>query len=355
MVTLKFVLDTGAETAILTEKLFGDILSLNYVREIDLQAPGIEDSLQAYVATGISLSLSGGIEAKNLNMLVLKDDYLELSKNLGEEIYGILGYDIFNRFIVSIDYDEGLITIYDPEFYRPRRADTAIPMEIIDAKPYIYINVTQNDKQNSLKLMVDTGASHSLLLDVSKSQNLQLPKKLIKTRLGKGLGGEIPGFLGRMSSCEFADLRFDDVLSSFPLPGAYIQAIKRGSRHGTLGGEILTRTKVTFDYNNEMMYVRKGSTYREPFEFNMSGMILNAEGKKLDSLIINRIMPHSPAANSGLREGDLILKINNMNLYNSSISEINALLRRKHGLKVVIIVARSNRKIKKVLRLKRMI
>ena len=80
--TLKFILDTGAESAILTEKLFGDLLGLNYVRQININAPGERDSLQAFVATNVTMSLPGGITGRGMNMLVLKEDYLELNKNL---------------------------------------------------------------------------------------------------------------------------------------------------------------------------------------------------------------------------------------------------------------------------------
>ncbi|MEQ8683324.1 MAG: aspartyl protease family protein, partial [Cyclobacteriaceae bacterium] len=51
--TLKFILDSGAESVILTEKLFGDFLGLDYSRTIDISGPGVEDSLRAYVATNI--------------------------------------------------------------------------------------------------------------------------------------------------------------------------------------------------------------------------------------------------------------------------------------------------------------
>ncbi len=355
LVTLKFVLDTGAETAILTEKVFGDLLQLNYVREITLQAPGVEDSLSAYVASGVHMALPGGVQAKGMNMLVLKDDYLELSKNLGEEIYGILGYDVFSRFTVSIDYDANVLTLYDPQFFKPRKSDTRIPLSIENTKPFVDVVISQREEKDSLKLMVDSGASHSLLLDVRESEKVKMPKKTIETRLGQGLGGEIPGYLGRMSMCEFGGLQFEEVLASFPREGVYLKAIKRGSRHGTMGGDILSRLKVTFDYRNGYLYMRKGETYKDPFEFNMSGMIVIAEGKKLDTLRINRIMPNSPAAHSGLREGEIIVKINNMNLENSSISEINGLLRRKHGVKVVVTVMRNGRRVKKVMRLKRLI
>ena len=52
--TLKFILDTGVESAILTEKLYADILDVNYVREITIDGPGLIDSVEAYIANQVT-------------------------------------------------------------------------------------------------------------------------------------------------------------------------------------------------------------------------------------------------------------------------------------------------------------
>lgn len=355
-VTLKFILDTGAESAILTEKLFADILNLHYVRTISMRGPGLIDSLHAQVATGIQMSLPGGINADGLNMLVLTEDYLELTKNLGEEIYGIIGYDLFHRFVINIDYDRHVLHIFRPDKFKPRRWDKKIPIVINGPKPYVTMNIIQNQKkEDTVKLMIDTGASHSLLLDVRHMDDVSLPDKLISTRLGQGLGGEIPGFMGRLTQCTISEFIFEDLLVSIPIEGAYIKAIKRGSRHGTLGGDLLTRFNVTFDYPNNMLYLRKGSRFQKPFEFNMSGLTVTAEGDQLDSMQIDKIRPNTPGEKAGLQEGDYILKINGKNLKNNSLSDIHMLLRRRDGMKIRMIILRKEKKMKKTFHLKRLI
>ncbi|REE00396.1 aspartyl protease family protein [Marinoscillum furvescens] len=353
--TLKFILDTGAESAILTEKLFGDILGLQYVRDITIQAPGVQDSLQAYVATGLHLALPGGIQGRSINMLVLKHDYLELNKNLGEEIYGILGYDLFNRFVVNVDYDDKVIRFYRPEHYKPKRSAQEIPLEVTNTKPFVQMTVSQKDRTDSVKLMVDTGASHALLLDVRNMNDIAFPEKLLTSRLGQGLGGEIPGFLGRMSECSIGGYEFDEVLSSIPIDGAYIKAIKRGSRHGTIGGDLLTRFNVTFDYPNQKLYLKRSNRFHDEFDFDMSGITLGAVGKKLDSLVVRRIQDETPAADAGILPGDVVLKVNGLNLRNATMGEITDLLRKKDGFKVRIVIWREGKKEKKVFRLRRMI
>lgn len=355
-VTLNFILDTGAETAILTEKIYADLLKLKYVRELTINGPGVIDSVKAYVASDIRMSLdSGQILGEGLNLLVLENDYLELNKNLGADVYGILGYDIFHRFVVDIDYDNKLITFTDPAYFKPRRHFTEFDIDILNTKPYLNTVLFQNGLSDTVRLMVDTGASHAALLDLTATDHIVLPEELLSTRLGQGLGGEIPGFIGRMDRCTLGPFDFERVLISVPLPGAYIKAIKRGSRHGTIGGDLLSRFHVIFDYPHRKMYLSKGRLYNHPFEFNMSGMTVIADGEELDTLRVSDVKLNTPAYLAGICYGDQILKINGLTLQNSNISEVHMLLRKKDGKKVRMTILRGAEKIKIEFRLKRLI
>ncbi|MFT6865711.1 MAG: putative aspartyl protease [Cyclobacteriaceae bacterium] len=353
--TLKFILDTGAESAIITEKLFADMLGLDYVREINIHGPGIIDSVTAFVASNVNFELKDGLKAIGLNVLVLEKDYLQLSKNLGEEVYGILGYDLFNRFVVDINYDDKVLTFYRHGTYKPKRVMDAIPIEVVSTKPYVKVVFHQNDLTDTVKMMVDTGASHAALLDINATDHLILPEKLINTSLGRGLAGEIPGYIGRINNCDVGRFVLKDLLVSIPEDGAYIKAIKRGSRHGTIGGDMLSRFHVIFDYQKEMMYLQRTKFFSEPFEHNMSGMTLITDGKQLDTLMVQEVEKNTPAYQADIRPGDYLLKINGFSMGNNSVSDINALLRRKHGLKIRAVILRDDQKIKKVFKLRRLI
>ncbi len=78
---------------------------------------------------------------------------------------------------------------------------------------------------------------------------------------------------------------------------------------GNIGGGILRRFKVIFDYQNRRMVLEPNSRLTEPFEFDMSGTVLTAEGAGLDSFKIFYVTENSPAAEAGLRVGDVITAI----------------------------------------------
>lgn len=354
-ITLKFVLDTGAESIIITEKLFADLLELNYVREMAINAPGVTDSIKAFVATNVNLALDNQLAGTSFTILVLQEDYIELSKNLGSEVYGIIGYDIFHRYVVDIRYDDNKLIIRRPETFKPKSYYQEIPLTIANAKPHVPMFIKQKNDQDTLLFMVDTGASHAALVDVQSSDHLVVPERVIPTRLGHGLGGEIPGTIGRVQECFLGPFHFEDVLISIPQSGAYSKAIKRGTLHGTIGGDILTRFNVVFDYVNEKMYLDKSPSFNKPFEYNMSGMTIQAEGDDLEDLKVVYVSKDTPSSDAGIKVGDVVKKINGIHAENISVSEVQQLLKSRPHKKIRMTILRDKEKIKVHFRLRRLI
>ncbi len=353
--TLKFILDTGVESAILTEKVYADILDVNYVREIVMAGPGLVDSVEAYAANGVTFGLPGGVIGKNMNMLVLKEDYLKLSENIGDDVHGIIGYDVFSRFVVDINYDDNIITLIDPKKFKKNKRAVEVPLYIRGTKPFINATLRQDDKKANLDIMVDTGASHAALIDYTYLDGLDLPEKTIITKLGRGIAGEIPGYVGRMDSVQIQNFDFSKMLVSAPFEGAYNKVIKRGARIGTFGGELLNRFNVTFNYAEGMMYLRRGEKYRDAFEYDMSGMTLNAVGAQLDTLVVVSVDQGSPAFSADIKKGDIIRSINGKSLRTNSLSEIYELLQSRDGRKITCRIYRDGEKKKVQFRLKRVI
>ena len=102
---LKFIVDTGVRTSILTEKTFTDILNVNYSRRITVPGAGGQKLVDAYIASDIDLEISG-VVGRGHALLVLERDLLQLKNFLGHNIQGILGYELFSRFIVELNYNK---------------------------------------------------------------------------------------------------------------------------------------------------------------------------------------------------------------------------------------------------------
>lgn len=345
---LKFIIDTGVRTAILTQKTFTDILGLSYSRKYTIAGPGGERLVDAYVVNGVSLSLPG-IEGKGHAMLVLEDDYLELRNYLGTDIHGILGYELFSRFVVEVNYEKRLLTLHDPQRFHKRRRFQKLPMKIEDTKPYVIVPITlENGTVIQAKLLMDSGASHGLLLDPLSDSRLKVPEHMVSSIIGRGLGGEIMGKVGRIAALELGTFKLNEVIANFPDPNSYSDTLKASMtfRNGTLGGEVMSRFTIAFNFPQEEVYFRKNSAFKKPFYYNLSGVTIKAKGSQLNVFEITEVRAGSVADRAGIKSGDIIHSINGITAPLLDFNLVHALLNSKPNKKVRIDLFRKGTRFK---------
>ncbi|MFZ9980542.1 MAG: aspartyl protease family protein [Cyclobacteriaceae bacterium] len=348
-IPLKFILDTGVRTTLLTDKTVPDILGLPYSRRYTISGPGGEKLVSAVITNNISLAIPPALSGKGHSVLVLEEDYLQLKNQIGFEVHGILGYEVFSRFIVKINYEKNELTFISPEHFKKPRSYQAIKMTVEDTKPYVVTKVQfQNGTETELKLMVDTGASHCLLLD-SQIPGIAIPEKNISGLIGRALGGNITGKTGRLNFLQMGKFRLDKPIANFPDPEIYTDSI-RGTdvfRHGTIGGELLNRFTVIFDYSSEKFYFKKNLNFRSDFHFNMSGLAVEARGPRLKTYTVTDVRKNSAGELSDLRKEDRLLRIQGVDVSNFTLTEINRLLSSKKGKKLSVEIDRGGVRMKK--------
>jgi hypothetical protein len=354
---LKFVLDTGVRTTILTEKAFSDILNLDYDKHLVISGVGGKKLVDAYITNGVSLELPG-MKGEGHTMLVLEKDYIELSNYLGTQVHGVLGYEIFSRFIVKIDFKKRVLSLIKPHKFRRGRKFLTVPINIEDTKPYVNASVTQQNGQTSImKIMIDSGASHGLLLEPNNGTEVTLPEKTITSNIGRGIGGELKGKIGRISKLAFGDFTFEDVITTFPDPDAYMDSLKMGLtfRHGTMGGAILSRFTTIFDYSTNKMYLKKNSAYKKSFEYNMSGLVIKATGSRLKKFKIVEVRNGSSAEKAGVLSGDFVLSVNNNSANNLPLQEVIGMFNSRSNKSIRIELERDGKRVFKKFKLVRQI
>jgi len=355
---LKFILDTGVRTAILTNDIYVDSIPRPNDRVISLMGAGKQGKVSAFVSNNIAFTLPEGVEARGNAMLVLKEDYLQLDNHLGVRIHGIMGYELFSRFIVEIDYLNQVVVLHRPKYFKPRRSYRVVPMTVEDTKPYITdIRYKLNDSTYvPVKLMVDTGASHSLLLNTESHDHIEVPEKNLEGYLGRGLSGEIYGYLGRVGGLQIADYELEEIIASFPEDSSMVIPSQAKTLHnGNIGGSILKRFRVVFDYANEKMYIKKNRLFRKDFEYNMSGMELMAVGPLLSTLIVSKIIKDTPAHRAGIQEGDLVFSVNGRRPPELDLSIYSSLVSKRPGKRIRVKVLRQGQLVKKKFRLERVL
>lgn len=347
---LKFILDTGVRTTILTEKTFGDFLHLSYARKYTISGPGGTKLIDCFVTNNVSIDMPG-VHGRGHAMLVLDQDYLELRNYLGTDVHGILGYELFSRFIVQIDYENKLLTLMLPERFKPGKRFQCMNISVQDTKPYMMADIQMNDTTKiHAKLLVDTGASHGLLLDVDSDPKLQVPAKHINSTIGRGLGGAIFGQIARIKSLQLANYKLDKVIVNFPAKDSYSDALKRddlADRNGSIGGEIMSRFTVVFDFPKEKLYLRKNSSFRKEFHYNLSGLTLKAYGERLRSFEISDVRENSTADRADIKVGDRIVSFNGQDSAELTLDKTDDILNSRPGRRVVLEILRNGKKMKR--------
>jgi len=351
---LKFILDTGVRTSILTEKAYSDILNLPYSRKLVISGPGEERLVVAYITNNVSLDMPG-VQGRGHAMLVLEEDYLELRNYLGTDVHGILGYELFSRFIIQVDYERKLLTLMLPHRFKEKHKYKWMPALIQDTKPYVTANIKLNDTTSvSAKLLVDSGASHGLMLEASSNSKITVPPKHVGSVIGRGLGGVITGQIGKINSITLSEFEIQNVITNFPDPGAYMDTLKTSRevfRNGSIGGEILSRFTVIYNFPGEKIYLKKNPSYKKRFYFSLSGLTLRAKGSRLKNFEVNNVRAGSVAALADIRINDRIVSVNGIDAGDLSLNVVNAFLNSKPGRRIVLQIERGSEKLKKEFRL----
>jgi C-terminal processing protease CtpA/Prc len=104
-----------------------------------------------------------------------------------------------------------------------------------------------------------------------------------------------------------------------------------------LGNDGLCHFFVAFDYANERIHLRRNASFDEPFETDMSGMLW--EPTPEGSVEVVDVIPNSPAAESGLEAGDLILAVDGRQVRELGATALERLLLRE-GLQLRLTVER---------------
>jgi PDZ domain-containing protein/aspartyl protease len=342
---LSFNVDTGLETSILDSGQ-AEAMGLKLVDKSNVNVPG--GTIELAFANDVSLKLSG-IELSNQRMQTLP--LTIFAPVLGRPIHGILGHDLFKRFVVEIDYARQVIHLYEPNDYQYSGSGEIIPVTIENDEPFMQAKILQPERAPiEAKLKIDTGSTDVLGLNGSFVQNVQLVNSTqrVLPQPGVALGGITENYVTRLGGLQIGALFIKN-----PVAG-YSKDLTRGGDAGTIGGGIFRRFKVIFDYSRGQMILEKNKYFDEPYTYDASGLFLVAEGASFESLKILRITENTPATIAGLREGDIILQIDGQPTGTFSLEQVRQMFEQE-GRSYSLTIERNGKTSETTLELRKLI
>jgi C-terminal processing protease CtpA/Prc len=130
------------------------------------------------------------------------------------------------------------------------------------------------------------------------------------------------------------------VIASYPEENEYSYVLKETGRQGSLGSEILGRTNMVLDYRRERLFLKKGATFNNPFEHDMSGITVKMYPLDEKRFYISKIRVDSPAAVAGIQVLDEIIAVNKIPLDFWELSDLVKLFRSEPNRQIFLEIKR---------------
>ena len=318
---LWFALDSAASRSLMDCGL-AESLGLELVG--DQRIIGAGGSEQGSYVRNVSLTLRG-VELHRQTLSTLSLEFLTQLQE--RKISAILGYDLFSRFVVEIDYVAKYINLYEPHGFRYRGSGEVIPITLHNNQPYLRAKLVLAGRPPiESEYVVDTGSSNSLMLSrefAAEQDVLASVGKTVKGR-ARGVGGETPLVVGRVAALQLSRFTISNPVTLFP-NGEIVAPGKAGN----IGGNILRRFKVIFDYSRQQLILEPNKHFSEADEYNMSGASLSLVGSVVKTIKVTRIFSDSPASEVGLQPEDIILAIDGRPASEIGLSKIREMFKQE--------------------------
>jgi hypothetical protein len=299
--TLNFILDTGS-SGISLDSTTADYLKLNPVAT-ERTIRGIAGIRKVSFLYKQKLHFPG-LTVENLDFHI--NDYAILTSVYGERIDGIIGYSLLSRYILEINYDSLKINILSRGTIRyPRGGYLLKPT--LSTLPAQTARIKDEKTVNS-RFLYDMGAGVCVMFsrDFIQDSNFLNKKRKLLSKEGEGVGGKIDMFISVIKELKIGPYKFrsvpvyifDDVynVTSYPYLG------------GLIGNDILRRFNVILNYGKRDIYLTPNSHFDDPFDYAYAGIELYL----IDGyILVGDVAKESPAEAAGLREGDIVVAVNN--------------------------------------------
>lgn len=389
---MSFLLDTGVSSTILFSFTDEDSITLKNPSVVYIKGMGVGKPLQALKSSHNTIKIGDAV-SRDHSLYLIGGKVFDISNRLGFALNGIIGYDFFKDLVVEFNYKREFMKVYEKGTYtydKCRRC-VDVPLQFYRNKPYVPASLSiegQNDI--NVDLLLDSGSGDALWLFSDKAKGIYLPEKSFEDFLGFGINGSVYGHRSRIASISFGDYKLEEVTVSYPDSIALAMVDNFDERDGSVGAQVLKRFHSVIDYSTKNLRLKSNSDFKDPFEYNMSGVVIKHngyrivkseaaspsfkiqddsqnEGTKVFSTTrevmyslernyeVAEIRPDSPAEISGLRRGDEVLKINGRPAYKYSLDRIYELFSSREGKRIRMEIMREGERLEISFRLERIL
>lgn len=386
-VELSFLLDTGVKTPIVFNFIKSkDSLKVLNAKPIWLKGLGNNGEVEALKSSHNTFKIGDAIN-RDQDFYVIFDNSANFAPKLGVPVHGIIGSDFFKDLVVDINYSKKQIKAYNQKDFKYKKCNSCqdFSLQFYNEKPYIDLFATIKKKPVPVKLLIDSGNSDAVWLFKNDSVGIKIDNKSFEDFLGYGLSGNVHGRRSKLEDIRLKSFVLKKVKAAFPDEEFTTALRKIQGRNGSIGGEVLKRFNIIFNYKKATVKLKKNRRFNDAFSYNKSGLELENDGIRLvteydrethdvtagrNTIVVQavyannkkirvvseytvaQVRPGSPAERIGLQKGDKLLKINGKDTSNYNLQELMNKFFDEEGTKLRLLVERIGIKIPMVLTLK---
>lgn len=302
---LNTILDTGASDNILDPEI-AQKLGLKPASTVRAEGIGKGEDETQHVILGVELAWG---PAKEFGLKGQKIDTLPISyisSQTGHPVDSLFGGSLFQNFNVRVDYEQQEVTFTHAKLASPK--GTVIPVQLNGGVPFVEATFeTSKGERITGLFLIDSGTTGSLILNknfLDAHPGIAAGHEYVKSPSVVAVGGAINLQLLRLTALDLGSFHFYAPVAAVPQHPA--GALANTGVAGFIGGGILNRFTVDWDYTAKTMTLSPNRSYDGPFESDASGMKVIADGADWKTLRIIAVLAKGPAAEAGIQPGDVV-------------------------------------------------
>ena len=248
----------------------------------------------------------------------------------GRPVDGLIGWEVLARYITTFDYAGGNVVLAMPGSAQAPANGHVIPFVLYGTQPQIACTIAGVPAECT----IDTGARDTIgfMSPFVAAHPEIVPAKLTAVGVtGFGFGGPAMGKLGRVQSVGMGDLTLTNLVADYSTQteGAFAAPFVAAN----IGGNLLRRFTVTFDYYNLTMTLVPNASLGDADVYERSGLFLV---KRAGNIVVIDARPGTPAAAAGIVKGDAIVSVNGTATSTMLLSDVRAALAQPAGTVVTL-------------------
>ena len=321
-----FLLDTGATLSLLDSELLAD---LNLEPAGDLQGLAVGGTMPVQLVE-IPFLRVGGVLLEG-QVLGVTPIARTMSDQLGVEAAGVLGFDFFSRFVVTLDFAGGHCTLQRAGSGQPATEGTTLPLRFVDQQPTVE-GVLDGSFRGRWRL--DTGADAlAVHTPAAAAWGLAERHPAIRELVTEGLSGATPVTVVRADSFQLGPYEIDRPL--LLIPSESLGVLGAESIDGNLGTSILDRFEITVDFGRSQLHLVPGPVFLRRDRIRTTDFLIGWSGTGVEVLMVE---PGGEGHRSGLRVGQEVLRIAGRSALDWTELELTRLWSGEAGNTVVVVV-----------------